>query len=86
MRVATYNVHGCAGRDGRFGPGRIAEVSVEIEVDLIALQKVTLNRVGHLTGHFEKTPLLVAMDSRLAESDVGSCGNLVWPHDSFGNG
>jgi hypothetical protein len=57
---------------GALTTGRIAEVSVEIDIDLIALQKVTLNRVGHLTGHFEKTPLLVAMGSSLAERGVGS--------------
>ncbi|MFY9944412.1 MAG: hypothetical protein WAK57_19745 [Desulfobacterales bacterium] len=86
MRVATYNVHDCAGRDGRFDPGRIIEVLTEICADLVALQEIMLDRVGQLVGHFEKATLLVAIDSRLAESGVGSYGNPVWPHDRLGNG
>ena len=65
--------------------GRIGEVSVEIEPDVVALQKIALDRVGHLTGHFEKATLLVVIDNRLAKRGVGSYGNPVWPHDRFGN-
>jgi endonuclease/exonuclease/phosphatase family metal-dependent hydrolase len=45
MRVATYNVHDGVGRDGCFGPGRIAQALVEIEVDVIVLRVGTLNKV-----------------------------------------
>ncbi len=48
--MATYNVHDCVGRDGRFGPGHIAEVLVEIDPDVFALQEITLGRAGDLTG------------------------------------
>lgn len=40
FRVASYNVHGCVGRDGIFAPERIARVIAELEADVIALQEV----------------------------------------------
>lgn len=42
MTVATYNIHGAVGADGRFAPERIAAVLREIEADVIALQEVPL--------------------------------------------
>ena len=40
LRVASYNVHGCIGVDGRDDPLRIAEVIVEVGCDTIGLQEV----------------------------------------------
>lgn len=40
FRVASYNVHGCVGRDGVFAPERIARIIDEIGADVIALQEV----------------------------------------------
>jgi endonuclease/exonuclease/phosphatase family metal-dependent hydrolase len=77
MRVATYNVHDCVGRDGRFDPRRIAEVLVEIDADVIALQEVTLDRAGDLIGRLEKTTKLHAIDGSLFERGVGRYGNLL---------
>lgn len=37
--IASYNVHKCVGVDGRFDPGRIAQVIREIAPDIIALQE-----------------------------------------------
>jgi endonuclease/exonuclease/phosphatase family metal-dependent hydrolase len=71
MRVATYNVHDCVGREGRFDPGTSRQVLVEINPDVIALQEVTLDRVGDLIGRLEKGTDLQAIDSRLAERGVG---------------
>ncbi|MEZ4334754.1 MAG: endonuclease/exonuclease/phosphatase family protein [Myxococcota bacterium] len=45
LRVATYNVHGCVGGDGRFDPGRIAGVLDELGADVLALQEVENFRV-----------------------------------------
>lgn len=42
LTVATYNIHGAVGTDGRFAPERIAEVLREIDADVIALQEVPL--------------------------------------------
>jgi endonuclease/exonuclease/phosphatase family metal-dependent hydrolase len=41
LRVATYNVHGCTGVDGRHDPARIAAVIEELDADIVALQEFT---------------------------------------------
>ena len=38
--LATYNIHRCVGRDGRYDPGRIRDVVQELDADVIALQEV----------------------------------------------
>jgi endonuclease/exonuclease/phosphatase family metal-dependent hydrolase len=40
LRIATYNVHGCRGGDGRLDPGRIARVIDACRVDAVALQEL----------------------------------------------
>ncbi len=87
MRIATYNFHGCVGRDARFDPGGIAEVLVEIDSDVIALQEVTLNRVGEPTGCFEKgtdlnalTPVFLNVASDVATTCCKpACSPWRWP-------
>ena len=51
LRVATYNVHACIGRDGRHDPDRIAAVIAELDADIVALQEFTY-------------PASVALDTR----------------------
>lgn len=47
VQFVSYNVHGCVGWDGRFDPGRAADVLAEVGGDIIALQEVpTLERGG----------------------------------------
>jgi endonuclease/exonuclease/phosphatase family metal-dependent hydrolase len=41
IRVATYNVHGCVGTDGRHDPARVSAVIAELDADVIALQEFT---------------------------------------------
>ena len=41
LRVATYNVHGCIGTDGRHDPERVATVIGELDADIVALQEFT---------------------------------------------
>lgn len=43
LTLATYNVHGCVGRGGRFDPGRIEAVLQELDADVIALQELRWN-------------------------------------------
>lgn len=40
MRIATYNVHGFVGTDGRRDVARIAQVVRELDADIVALQEV----------------------------------------------
>ena len=51
LRIATYNVHACVGRDGRYDPDRIASVIGELNADVVALQEFTY-------------PASVALDTR----------------------
>ncbi|MGC7402824.1 VTT domain-containing protein [Pandoraea pneumonica] len=46
MVVASYNVHGSVGIDGRHDPERIARVLDEIDADIVALQEVASNAPG----------------------------------------
>jgi len=41
IRIATWNVHACVGRDGRHDPERVASVIVELDADIVALQEFT---------------------------------------------
>lgn len=49
LKIATYNIHGAVGRDGRCRPERIAAVLGELDADIIALQEVPLG--GAQTPH-----------------------------------
>lgn len=40
LRIASYNVHACVGRDGRDDADRVAAVIRELDADVIALQEV----------------------------------------------
>lgn len=51
IRVATYNVHACVGRDGRHDPDRVAAVIGDLNADIVALQEFTY-------------PASVALDTR----------------------
>lgn len=40
MRLVSYNIHACVGRDRHCRPGRIAQVLARLEPDVVALQEV----------------------------------------------
>jgi endonuclease/exonuclease/phosphatase family metal-dependent hydrolase len=40
LRVATWNIHGGIGTDGRYAPSRIVDVLKEIDAEIVALQEV----------------------------------------------
>jgi len=46
LRVATYNLHGCVGRDGVFAPERVCRIVSEFEADVVALQEVSSGPAG----------------------------------------
>lgn len=45
LRVLTYNVHSCRGRDRRHDPGRIADVIASTDPQVIALQELDVGRL-----------------------------------------
>lgn len=44
VRIMTYNVHGCRGRDRQWSPQRIADVIASAEPDIVALQELDVGR------------------------------------------
>ena len=42
LTIATWNIHAGVGSDGKFAPARIAEVLLEVDADIVALQEVPL--------------------------------------------
>lgn len=48
LTLATYNIHGCIGTDGRFEPERTMHVLKELNADVVALQEVEHH---DLNGH-----------------------------------
>lgn len=77
LRVATYNVHDCIGRDGVYAPERVAEVVGSLEADLVALQEVTLDHAGDVVGLMQQRTGLQAVDGTLFERGIGRYGNLL---------
>lgn len=53
LRFVTYNVHSCAGLDGRISPERIARVLAQCDADVIALQE--LDVMKQRTGRLDQT-------------------------------
>jgi len=49
LRIASYNVHGCRGTDGRKDAARIAEVIRELDCDTVGLQEVD-HRLDYIGG------------------------------------
>jgi len=49
LRIASYNVHGCVGTDGRKDAARIAEVVRELGCDTVGLQEVDY-RLDYIAG------------------------------------
>jgi len=81
MLIASYNIHKCVGSDGRFDPGRIAEVIAEIDADVIALQEAD-KRFGRRDGlldleAIEKRTGLVPASVSTLSSGHGWHGNAL---------
>src|SRR5205085_9936981 len=49
LRIASYNVHGCVGTDGKKDAARVAEVVRELECDTVGLQEVDY-RLDYIAG------------------------------------
>jgi endonuclease/exonuclease/phosphatase family metal-dependent hydrolase len=77
LTVATWNIHGAVGCDGRFAPERIGEVLREIDADVVALQEVPL-------GGSETVDVLAAVQSACGGA-VARGATLDTPRRRYGN-
>jgi len=79
LSVATYNIHGGVGADGKFSSARIAEVLAEMRADVVALQEVPLGG-RHVPDVLDalraSTGCHAAQGATWIDAD-GSCGNAV---------
>ncbi len=64
-------------RDRRFDPGQIADVLVELNAEIIALQEITLDQGGALVRRLERASDMRAIDGTLFERGVGRYGNVI---------
>lgn len=61
--MATYNVHRCVGRDGRFDPDRVVAVLAALDADVLALQELqwrssdALHLLDRLAGQLGQRPI-----------------------------
>lgn len=80
--IASYNIHKCVGTDGRFDPGRTAQVITEIGADILALQEAD-QRFGERVGlldleHLRREAHLVSVPiSPFSEKGHGWHGNVL---------
>jgi endonuclease/exonuclease/phosphatase family metal-dependent hydrolase len=58
IRIMTYNVHGCRGRDRQWSPQRIADVIASADPDIVALQELDVGRAR--SGGVDQAGLIAA--------------------------
>src|SRR3954464_2230775 len=77
LKLASYNIHGGVGRDGRCVPRRIADVLKEIDADVVALQEVEAGTTGFdMLGYLQEA---TGMHAVLGPT-------LLRPDTEYGNG
>jgi endonuclease/exonuclease/phosphatase family metal-dependent hydrolase len=81
LRVASYNIHECVGRDGRRDPERIATVLRELEADVIGLQEVDarlgITRTSMQMQYLANTLRLHAVAGPTLQRGSGHYGNAL---------
>jgi endonuclease/exonuclease/phosphatase family metal-dependent hydrolase len=77
VKLASYNIHGGVGRDGRCVPRRIVQVLQEIDADIVALQEVESSTSGFdMLGYLQDETGLKAVAGP----------TLMRPDTEYGNG
>jgi endonuclease/exonuclease/phosphatase family metal-dependent hydrolase len=77
IKLASYNIHGGVGRDGRCVPKRIVQVIAELDADIVALQEVESGNSG-----FDMLGYLAAGSGLQAIAGP----TLLRPDSEYGNG
>jgi len=90
IRVLTWNVHGCVGRDGVCDPDRVAGVLEAAQPDISALQEIdarTRASVQDPFSYFAKLFDWPSLAARTLTAKDGHYGHIVmsrWPIESLG--
>jgi endonuclease/exonuclease/phosphatase family metal-dependent hydrolase len=90
LRVLTWNVHGCVGRDGVCDPDRVARVLEAVQPDISALQEIdnrTTRTAQDLFSYFGGLFGWRAVAARTLTARDGHYGHIVlsrWPIESLG--
>ncbi len=87
LTLATYNIHGCIGRDGRYAPERIRDVIRELDADVVAVQEIDApERHGLELAYWlgEESRLRVIAGPTLLERK-GHHGNAVLTRCQYGD-
>lgn len=79
LTIATYNIHGAVGCDRRFAPERVAEVLLEMNADIIALQEVPLggSKTPNVLTTLQKATGFVAAEGPACDTPERRYGNAV---------
>jgi len=79
LKVATYNVHRCVGRDGRKDVARVLDVLREVDADVIALQELEWQPAAalDLLGDFARELGYAGIAGPTLLEGVGHYGNAV---------
>jgi endonuclease/exonuclease/phosphatase family metal-dependent hydrolase len=85
IRILTYNVHGCRGRDRQYSPQRIADVIAAAKPDIVALQELDVGRArsggvdqaeliaSALGMRVEFHPAMQVMEERYGDAILTAC-------------
>lgn len=90
IRVLTWNVHGCVGRDGVCEPERVARVLEAAQPDISALQEIDARTRALAQDPFSYFAELfdwTAVSARTLTAKDGHYGHIVmsrWPIESLG--
>lgn len=79
LTIATYNIHGAVGCDRRFSPERVADVLLEMNADIIALQEVPLggSKTPNVLTVLQKATGFVAAEGPACDTPERRYGNAV---------
>jgi len=78
LRLGTFNIHGCRGRDGRYDVERVANCLREL--DFVGLNEVHGPNAWHARNHAQELGEQLDMAWLFAPTEER------WWHDRFGNG
>ncbi|ABW68324.1 endonuclease/exonuclease/phosphatase family protein [Desulfosudis oleivorans] len=84
LKLATYNIHGSVGTDGRFDPARTMAVINQLDADIIALQEVSTIRsdLREWVSGFQAETGMRVIPGMTMFRDAAHYGNVVLTRDA----